>query len=138
MPEQLTRRDTFKKGLAAAGVLALVPDWALPALADDETEVPFTDLPKGFSPGANPKSPTRVYDIRKIDGPFTPKDQFFTLQHMNQPEIDPATYRLKLTGLVNKPAELSIDELRAMRPVEIAAGYECSGNSPRSVEGLSS
>ena len=138
MPDQLTRRDTIRKGFAAAGVLALVPDWALPALADDEVEVPFTDIPKGFSPGANPNSPTRVYDIRKIDGPFTPKDQFFTLQHMNQPEIDPATYRLKLTGLVNKPAELSLDELRAMHPVEIAAGYECSGNSPRSVEGLSS
>jgi DMSO/TMAO reductase YedYZ molybdopterin-dependent catalytic subunit len=138
MLEQLTRRETFRRGLAAASVLALVPDWAMPALADDEVEVPFTDLPKGFSPGANPNSPTRVYDIRKIDGPFTPKDQFFTLQHLNQPEIDPAAYRLKVTGLVNKAAEISLDELRAMRPVELAAGYECSGNSPRSVEGLSS
>jgi DMSO/TMAO reductase YedYZ molybdopterin-dependent catalytic subunit len=138
MLEQLSRRETFKRGIAAAGVLALVPDWAVPALADDETDVPFTDLPKGFNPGANPNAPTRVYDIRKIDGPFTPKDQFFTLQHMNQPEIDAATYRLKLTGMVNKAAEFSLDELRAMRPVEVAAGYECSGNSPRSVEGLSS
>src|SRR5271165_1347059 len=135
---QLTRRETLRRGFAAASVLALVPDWAMPALADDEVEVPFTDLPKGFSPGANPNSPTRVYDIRKIDGPFTPKDQFFTLQHMNQPEIDPATYRLKLTGLVNKAAEFSLDELRSMKAVEVAAGYECSGNSPRSVEGLSS
>jgi DMSO/TMAO reductase YedYZ molybdopterin-dependent catalytic subunit len=138
MLAQLTRRETFRRGLAAASVLAFVPDWAMPALADDEMEVPFTDLPKGFSPGANPNSPTRVYDIRKIDGPFTPKDQFFTLQHLNQPEIDGASYRLKVTGLVNKAAEFSLEELRAMRPVEIAAGYECSGNSPRSVEGLSS
>jgi DMSO/TMAO reductase YedYZ molybdopterin-dependent catalytic subunit len=137
MPHLPTRRETFKTGFAAAGLL-LVPDWALPALAQDEVDVPFTDIPKGFNPGANPNSSTRVYDIRKIDGPFTPKDQFFTLQHMNQPEIDPATYRLKFTGLVNKPAGFSLDELRAMRPVEIAAGYECSGNSPRSVEGLSS
>src|SRR5271170_1307206 len=124
MLELLTRRETFKKGIAAAGVLALVPDWAMPARADDETEIPFTDLPKGFNPGANPNAPTRVYDIRKIDGPFTSKDQFFTLQHMNQPEIDAAAYRLKVTGLVNKAAEISLDELRAMRPVELAAGYE--------------
>src|SRR5579863_2712093 len=138
MPEEITRRETFRRGLAAASVLALIPDWATPALADDEVDVPFTDLPKGFNPGANPNAPTRVYDIRKSDGPFTPKDQFFTLQHMNQPEIDPASYRLKLTGLVNKPAEISLDELKGMRSVEIAAGYECSGNSPRSVEGLCS
>ena len=136
MPEQLTRRDTFRRSLAAAGALGL--SWALPALADDEVDVPFTDLPKGFNPGANPKAPTRVYDIRKIDGPITPTDQFFTLQHMNQPEIDAASYRLKLTGLFNKPVELSLDELKAMHPVEMAIGYECSGNSPRSVEGLCS
>jgi len=138
MPEEMTRRETLRRSLAAASVLALIPDWAMPARADDEVDVPFTDLPKGFNPGANPNAPTRVFDIRTIDGPFTPKDRFFTLQHMNQPEIDPATYRLKLTGLVNKPAEFSLDELRAMRAVEVAAGYECSGNSPRSVEGLCS
>ncbi|HEX6894706.1 MAG TPA: molybdopterin-dependent oxidoreductase, partial [Bryobacteraceae bacterium] len=138
MPESMTRRETFKRAFAAASVLALIPEGAIPALAQDEVDVPFTDLPKGFSPGPNPKSTTRVYDIRKIDGPFTPTGEFFTLQHMDQPEINPATYRLKLTGLVNKPAEITLDELRGMKPVELAIGYECSGNSPRSVEGLCS
>jgi len=138
MPERLTRRETFLKGFAVSSLLASLPNWALPALADDEVDVAFTDLPKGFNPGANPNSPTRFYDIRKIDGLFTPKDQFFTLQHMNQPEIDPASYRLKLTGQVSKTAELSLDELRAMHPVEVAAGYECSGNGPARVQGLSS
>ncbi len=33
MAEQLTRRETFKRGLAATSLLALVPDWATPALA---------------------------------------------------------------------------------------------------------
>jgi DMSO/TMAO reductase YedYZ molybdopterin-dependent catalytic subunit len=135
MPQEITRRDTLRTGLAAS-VLAFVPDWALPALADDEVDVPFTDLPKNFNPGGN--GPTRVFDIRKIDGPFTPKDQFFSLQHMDRPEIDPASYRLKFTGLVNKATEFTLDDLRKMHPVEVAAGYECSGNSPRSVEGLCS
>ena len=138
MPEQMTRRETFKRGLAAASVLALVPDWATPALAQDEVDVPFTDLPANFNPGANPNAPTRMLDIRKIDGPFTPKDQFFALQHMNRPEINGDTYRLKLTGLVNKATEFSLADLKGMHSVEVAAGYECSGNSPRSVEGLSS
>jgi len=138
MSEQITRRETFRRGLAATSVLALVPDWAMPALAQDEVDVPFTDIPKAFNPGANPNAPTRVLDIRKIDGPFTSKDQFYALQHMNRPEIDPATYKLKLSGLVNKPIELSLDDLKGMHATEVAAGYECSGNSPRSVEGLCS
>jgi DMSO/TMAO reductase YedYZ molybdopterin-dependent catalytic subunit len=79
-----------------------------------------------------------MLDIRKIDGPFTPKDQFFAIQHMNQPEIDPATYRLKLTGMVNKPAEFTLADLKAMKSTEMPAGYECSGNSGRSMQGLSS
>jgi len=138
MSEKMTRRETLRRGLAATSVLALVPDWAMPALAQDEVDVPFTDIPKNFNPGANPNAPTRVLDIRKIDGPYTSKDQFYALQHMNRPEIDPATYRLKLTGLVNKPTEFSLDDLKGMHATEVAAGYECSGNSPRSVQGLSS
>lgn len=132
----MTRRETLKAG--AASILAFLPDWAVPIAADDEVDMPFTDIPEGFNPGNNPNSATRVFDIRKIDGPFTPKDQFFAVQHMKQPEIDPSTYWLKLTGLVAGPAQLSLDDLRRIHPVEIAAGYECSGNSPRSVEGLCS
>jgi DMSO/TMAO reductase YedYZ molybdopterin-dependent catalytic subunit len=136
MPTMLTRRNSLKIG--AAGMLAFLPEWAVPMPADDEVDVPFTDLPKGFNPGSNPDAPTRVLDIRKIDGPFTPKEQFFALQHMNRPEIDPATYRLKFTGMVTKATEFTLDDLRRMHPTEVAAGYECSGNSPRSVEGLCS
>ena len=55
----------------------------------------------------------RQLDVRKIDGPFTPKDQFFTTQHYGHPEVDPAAFRLKVTGLVDKPLSLSLDELEA-------------------------
>jgi DMSO/TMAO reductase YedYZ molybdopterin-dependent catalytic subunit len=137
MAEQLTRRETLRRGLAATSLLALVPEWATPALAQGETDVPFTDIPKTFNPN-NPNAPVRLLDIRKIDGPFTPKDQFFAINHFNRPEIDPAAYRLKITGLVNKPAEFSLADLRAMKSTELAAGYECSGNSARAMQGLSS
>src|SRR5579864_601385 len=101
MDEQISRRDALRTGLATASLLALMP--AVPALAEDESDVPFTDIPTTFNPN-NPSSPTRMLDIRKIDGPITPKDQFFGTQHFNKPEIDPATYKLKFTGLVKKPA----------------------------------
>jgi DMSO/TMAO reductase YedYZ molybdopterin-dependent catalytic subunit len=137
MDETISRRETLRKGLAAASLLAMVPEWAVPALAEGETDVEFTDIPKTFNPN-NPAAPTRLLDIRKIDGPLTPTDQFFGTQHFNKPEIDPNTYRLKFTGMVNKPAEFSLNELRAMKSTEIVNGYECSGNSARAMEGLCS
>jgi len=136
MPEPITRRETLRRGLAAASLLALARDWATPALAEGETDVPFTDIPADF-PG-DPTAPTRRFDIRKIDGMLTPKDQFFTTQHFAKPEIDGAAYRLKFTGMVRKPAEFSLADLRAMKPVELVNGFECSGNSARAMEGLSS
>src|SRR5260370_15821212 len=60
------------------------------------------------------------------------------MEHMNRQEMGPANYRVKLTGLVSKPAELSLTDLKGMHTAEVPAGYECSGNSPRSVQGMSS
>src|SRR6266699_3932447 len=121
MPEQISRRETLRRGLAATSLLALVPDWAMPALAQNETDIPFTDIPKTFNPN-NPNAPTRSLDIRKLDGMLTPKVQFFTTQHFAKPEIDPAVYRLKLTGMVRKPAEFSLADLRGMKSVELING----------------
>ena len=137
MAEQMTRRETLKRGLAAASVLALVPDWAIPVLAQGDADVPFTDIPATFNPN-NPTGANRFLDLRKIDGLITPSDQFFFIQHYNKPEIDAAAHRVRLTGLVHQPIELSLADIKAMKPVEIVNGYECSGNSPRAMQGLSS
>ncbi|MEQ1947826.1 MAG: molybdopterin-dependent oxidoreductase [Bryobacteraceae bacterium] len=122
-------------GLSAAGLLALLPEGSIPALAQGETEVAFTDLPPNFDP-ATPTATLRILDIRNIDGLLTPKDKFYAIQHHNRPEVDGNAYRLKVSGLVNKPAEFSLNDLKAMPATEIVAGYECSGNSPRLVQGL--
>ena len=136
MSELMTRRETIRMGLAGS-LVALVPEWAYPALAQGESDVPFTDIPATFNPN-NPTGANRFLDIRKIDGHLTSADQFFFIQHYNKPELDAATFKLKLTGMVNKPTELSLAELRAMKSVEVVNGYECSGNSARAMQGLSS
>jgi len=137
MVEYLTRRESLKRGLTATGILALIPEWSLPALAQGDTDVPFTDMPKNYNP-ATPGAATRQLDIRKLDGMLTPKDQFFTTQHFTKPEIDAAAYRLKFTGMVHKPTEFTLADLKAMKSVELINGFECSGNSARAMEGLSS
>ena len=133
----MTRRETLRRGAAAAALLALVPEWALPALAQGEVDVPFTDVPATFNP-APANGARRMLDLRKIDGAITPNDQFFFIQHYNRPEIDLATYKLKFTGLVTKPAELTLADLQGMKSVDLVNGYECSGNSGGAVQGLSS
>jgi DMSO/TMAO reductase YedYZ molybdopterin-dependent catalytic subunit len=134
MSTTTTRRDVLKGGLAMAGLGVLgVPEWALPALAQGETLVPFSDWPENFNPVPGPDR--RLLDSRKIDGVFTPPDQFFTTQHYGHPEVDMATYKLKISGLVERPAALTIDELRKMGGTELIAGFECSGNR-RPVQGL--
>jgi DMSO/TMAO reductase YedYZ molybdopterin-dependent catalytic subunit len=137
MATPMTRRETLKRGIAAAGALAVVPDWVLPALAQGDVDVPFTDIPATFNPSPADGA-RRFLDLRKIDGLITPTDQFFFIQHYNKPELDGAAYRLKITGLVGKPGELSLADLRSMPSTEVVNGYECSGNSARAQQGLSS
>jgi DMSO/TMAO reductase YedYZ molybdopterin-dependent catalytic subunit len=131
-----TRREHLKQALGIVSFLSMA-DWALPALAQGETDVPFTDYPPTFNPGGN-GFPRRTFDIRTLDGYTVSRDKFFVTQHFNQPEIDPATYKLKLTGMFNKPVELSLADLKKMKTTDIVAGYECSGNRPAAFQALSS
>ncbi len=130
-----TRREVLRGGLAVAGLGVLgIPEWALPAIAQGDELVPFTDIPENFS--TTPRPERRRLDLRKIDGPYTPRDQFFTTHHHAIPEVDAASFRLKVTGLVERPMELSLDELKGLGSSELDAGFECSGNSPNSVQSL--
>src|ERR1035441_5646639 len=89
----------------------------------EPADVPFTDYPKDYKVNGNPNAANRFLDIRKIDGHITPNDQFFFIQHYNRPEIDGNAYRLQLTGLFNKPAELSLADLKAMKSTDLVNGY---------------
>jgi len=127
MAIESTRREILVGGLAAAGLGVLgIPEWALPALAQGETVVPFTDIPDNVRWETPPDR--RLLDVRTINGPFTPKDKFATTQHYGHPDVDPATFKLKVSGLVDRPKALSLDDLKKMGATELVAGFECSGN----------
>ena len=127
MTIQSTRREILIGGLAAAGLGVLgIPEWALPALAQGENVVPFTDIPENVRWETPPDR--RLLDVRTIDGPFTPAAKFATTQHYGHPEVDPATFKLKISGLVDRPKALSLDELKKLGATDLVAGFECSGN----------
>jgi DMSO/TMAO reductase YedYZ molybdopterin-dependent catalytic subunit len=131
-----SRRDVLKTGLALAGAgLTGFPEWVLPALAQGETLVPFTDLPDKFN--ATPAPDRRLLDVRTIAGRLTDRDKFFTTQHYGHPDVEPAAFRLSVTGMVKTPLSLSLDDLRKMKPADVVFGFECSGNR-RPLQGLCS
>lgn len=131
------RRTVLKSGLAAAGLAATanLPFWTQVALGADQ-EVPFTDVPNGFSAPAATPGGIHFLDTRKIDSFYTPNDDFYIVQHYNQPQINADQYTLRISGLVDRPVELSLAELKRRPKVEIDAGFECGGNNRGLFDGL--
>lgn len=66
------------------------------------------------------------------EGVITPNDAFFVRYHLSgiPTKIDPASYRLRVKGVVETPLDLTLVELKALgEPVDVVAVNQCSGNS---------
>jgi sulfite oxidase len=60
---------------------------------------------------------------------LTPQQLFYVRIHGSIPAVDPTSYRLRLTGLVERPGELLLEELLALAPARtVTATLECAGN----------
>jgi sulfane dehydrogenase subunit SoxC len=64
----------------------------------------------------------------------TPIGLHYLLIHYDIPAVDPASWRLEVGGLVERPLALTLDELRARPTVELVATMECAGNGRADVE----
>jgi DMSO/TMAO reductase YedYZ molybdopterin-dependent catalytic subunit len=121
MPRQPTRREILAGGLGALA-LAQFPA-SLLALADSRGEqlVPFLD-----EQPTNAKRPMLKWeDLREW---ITPTGEFFSVGHYHAPKVDAASWRLKVEGAVDKPIELSLDQIKSRPKRELVATLECSGN----------
>ena len=67
------------------------------------------------------------------DSAITPRDAFYVRGHGPVPELDPATWRLHVSGLLERPLVLSLRELRDGRFAEreLVATLQCAGNRRR-------
>jgi len=66
---------------------------------------------------------------RYLDSYLTPVDAFFVRQHLPRPApIDPAAYKLTVNGMVSKPVQLTLDDLRKLPQFTVTATLECTGN----------
>ena len=134
-PEDTSRRKVLKGGMMAAGAAA-APSVILPALAQGERLVPFTDVPESFQ--IPPQQPNSTYwqDTREISEFVTDNEDFYLVQHYGQPELDNDAWRLSVTGMVDNELEFSLSDLMNGNTVEQQVGFECGGNSQRLFHGL--
>ncbi len=123
MSEQnATRRQVLKTGSAALAVAMAqmsLPDFVFPGQSDDEELVPFTN--------ASPARENRL-DWEMLHDWITPQDQVFSVQHYGIPEFDAQKFKLEITGLVERPKTLTMDELKSLPATDQLMTLECSGN----------
>ena len=58
----------------------------------------------------------------------TPIGLHYLLTHYDMPALDPATWRLAVTGAVSRRLELTLDELRSRPARTVRVTMECAGN----------
>src|SRR5919201_2102144 len=64
-----------------------------------------------------------------IEGPLTATDAFYVRSHGAVPDIDAASWRLRVHGLVERELDLSLTTLReAFRERQVTATLQCAGN----------
>jgi DMSO/TMAO reductase YedYZ molybdopterin-dependent catalytic subunit len=134
-PAPPSSRRQWLRWAGAAGLAGIAP---LP--------VGCSNAPRDIAPGEDlldsfpEKVPLRVINDRPpcLETPWryfredlTPNQAFYVRWHLQAipTSVDVRTWRLKVAGHVERPLELSLDELKTMEPVSVVAVNQCSGNS---------
>lgn len=63
-----------------------------------------------------------------LGGEVTGTGQFFRRNHFPMPALDPAAWRLEVSGLVEHPLTLSLTDLRDLPAESLTVTLECAGN----------
>ena len=122
--QDFDRRALLKGGGAAFAGLTVLrvagPAHAFPGGSGPEEVLPWLDQP--------PTSPDQLV-WEELDSWLTPADDFFIVNHYNQPRLSAADWRLAIEGLVRRKQSLSLDDLKRRPRREVDFTLECSGNT---------
>lgn len=129
------RRDVLAGAGALAGA-ALVQAVAIqagglarPALAQPASGavVPWSDQPAPVPPPLTDAIKNQT-PWEALDSWITPNEKFFAIGHYGWPQIEAKDFRLEIAGLVERPASLTLEQIRALPRQEATCTIECSGN----------
>lgn len=138
----MSRRDAIGRmgiigvGLATVPVRGFPDHWFI-----QDTVIPFTDVPADFTgvragaeqfPGQN----RSAQDLRRLESWVTPVSDHFVVAHYGIPQVDMASYRLRIGGLARRSMEFTLDQIRARPRVTRTTVFECGGNSARLFQGM--
>jgi DMSO/TMAO reductase YedYZ molybdopterin-dependent catalytic subunit len=86
-------------------------------------------------PPASPGRIERVHSPQNLETNFaglsdfiTPNDLFYVRNHFAQPKIEVSKWKLKVEGAVERPLELSLDDIKKVREERRPLTLECAGN----------
>jgi DMSO/TMAO reductase YedYZ molybdopterin-dependent catalytic subunit len=121
--DTVTRRQFLVTGGAGALALATMREAAAQAPAQ---KLHVKPVPGEVFIDHGINQETRLETLR---GYLTPASQFFVRQHSNVPAIDLRTWRLRVEGeAVERPGELTFDDLLRLPSRSVTAYIECAGN----------
>ena len=117
--------------LKAAASMALVGiPRELWALGEGEEVIDFADL-DGYRVENGAENPrVKFFDLRRLTSWKTPQNEFFVFHQTRTVQASLADWRLRIGGFVDKPRELTLDQIRQRTGRrELAVTIECSGNN---------
>jgi DMSO/TMAO reductase YedYZ molybdopterin-dependent catalytic subunit len=122
----LNRRGLFT-GTAAS--FAFVSSRAFGQASSGSKVIPWVDQTPPL-PAPVDKVVTNLRSPEELAASWiTPNDKFFGVGHYGYPTIDEKTWKLSLTGSVDKPATFTLADLKALPRHDIVSTIECSGNN---------
>lgn len=75
------------------------------------------------------KSPQNIeFAFASLSDWLIPTELFFVRNHFASPDLDARDWRLRVGGAVERPIELDLDSIKAMRSTTFTAVVECAGN----------
>jgi sulfite oxidase len=123
MTRSLSRRDWLRLSAAAAGHAAFgSQSWSAERPTGKQSLVVRSENPYNAEPPLD----------KLVAAAVTPLEQFYVRNHGPTPKVDAAELRLRIEGMIRKPVELALDELRGrFADEEVAATLTCAGNRRR-------
>jgi sulfite dehydrogenase len=128
----LSRRQWLRWAALLGGVGLATPSCTRRTVEVPEEVEPYLRFPgKVAMRVINDRAPCLETPWRYYREDLTPNEAFYVRWHLEAipTTVDVRTWRLKIDGHVNRPRELSLEELRRMKSVSVVAVNQCSGNS---------
>jgi DMSO/TMAO reductase YedYZ molybdopterin-dependent catalytic subunit len=80
-------------------------------------------------PVTSPGSPySRAFDFASLDGWITANSEFFVRSHFGIPKLDGSSWAVSVSGAVDRPRALTMDDLMKLPAQEEVVTLECAGN----------